>query len=155
MKLISTITFLLSFIYSYGQDSIVKESYPSIIPPISIDSSQHIAPDSTTIILGLVEKKDEQIDLLIEAYLANKKFNGYRIQIFSSSNNKWDAVQVKSNFIRLFPSIQSYLVYQAPNFKVHVGDYLDRLEAHRVLDEIKVQFTSAFLVKGEVAPKHK
>ncbi|MFT5667087.1 MAG: hypothetical protein ACI9DK_001275 [Vicingaceae bacterium] len=153
MKLISTTTLLLSFIFSHGQDSIPVEFSPTMTPPISIDSFQQVTTDSTKIILGLVENKDGKIDLLIEDYLANKNFSGYRIQIFSSSN-KWDAVQVKSDFIRSFPTIKSYLVYQTPNFKVHVGDYLDRLKAHQVLNEVKVQFPSAFLVIGEVDPKH-
>ena len=153
MKLISTTTLLLSFIFSHGQDSIPVEFSPTMTPTISIDSFQQVTNDSTKIILGLVENKDGKINLLIEDYLANKTFTGYRIQIFSSSNNKWDAVQVKSDFIRSFPTVKTYLVYQTPNFKVHVGDYLDRLKAHHVLNEVKVQFPSAFLVKGEVDPK--
>lgn len=109
--------------------------------------------DNANNIKGLVEKKDGKIDLLIEDYTENKKYFGYRIQIFSSSNNRMEAVKAKSEFIRLHPEIKSHLDYQAPNYKVRVGDYLDRLEANRMLIEIRKDFPSAFLVKGEVDPK--
>lgn len=108
--------------------------------------------DSTANIVGLVEVKSEKIDLLIEDYLANKKYNGYRIQIFSSSNNKLEAVKAKSEFLRAFPEVKSYLVYQAPNYKVRVGDFLDRLEATKELLLIQEHFPNAYLVKGEVEP---
>ena len=108
--------------------------------------------DSTANIVGLVEVKSEKIDLLIEDYLANKKYNGYRIQIFSSSNNRLEAVKAKSEFLREFPEVKSYLVYQAPNYKVRVGDFLDRLEANKELLLIQESFLNAFLVKGEIEP---
>ena len=102
-----------------------------------------------------MENKDEKIDLLIEDYLENKKYKGYRIQIFSSSNNKLDAIQAKSEFLKSFPDIKSYLVYQAPNFKVRVGDLLDRLQANKQLLLIQQTFPNAFLVKCEVDPNVK
>jgi hypothetical protein len=92
---------------------------------------------------------------LIEDYVANKKYNGYRIQIFSIANNRLEAVKAKSEFLKNFPDIQSYLVYQAPNYKVRVGDFLDRLGANQQLELIQESFPTAFLVRGEIEPKVK
>lgn len=156
MRLIFVLALFFSFSYSSAQDTL-KNSVPQAeLVPISLDTSkQLITTDTTNTVFGLVEKKSERIDLLIDEYLENKKYNGYRIQIFSSSNNKWDAVQAKSEFLKAFPDIKSYLVYQAPNFKVRVGDFLDRLEANQQLILIQESFPNAFLVKGEVDPKMK
>ena len=154
MRLFYTFLILLTVSPSFAQDSLPHLKETQLIPINKLDSQiQKNTLDSGHSINGLVERKSDKIDLLIEEYLENKKYNGYRIQIFSSSNNKWEAVKAKSEFIRLFPQIKSYLVYQAPNFKVRVGDFLDRLEANEMLKLIQVSFPSAFIVKGEVEPK--
>lgn len=156
MKFLIVLSIVCNFSSLCAQDTLkpflrqIKEAY------VQFDSLRPAAvKDSAPKVSGLVERKDAKIDLLIEDYLENKKFNGYRIQIFSSSNNKLDAIQAKSEFLKSFSDIKSYLVYQAPNFKVRVGDFLDRLEANKQLLLIQEAFPSAFLVKCEVEPNVK
>ncbi|MBL4707219.1 MAG: SPOR domain-containing protein [Flavobacteriales bacterium] len=122
---------------------------------ISNDSIDVLVNDSTTTLIGLVEKKDERIDLLIEDYTKNKKISGYRIQIFASSNNRWEAVKARSGFLKKYPEEKSYLIYQAPNYKVRIGDYTSRLMAHKHLELIKIDFSSAFIVTDEIDPQIK
>lgn len=152
---LSFFLYLLTFCrISLAQDTVSNNTKTVIIQAPKIDSSIIEAViDSHKLVLGLVEVKNEKIDLLIEDYKAHKKYFGYRIQIFSSSNNRLEAVRAKSEFLRKFSQINSYLVYQAPNYKVRVGDFLDRLEAKKELLLIKESFPNAFLVKGEIEPK--
>ena len=103
---------------------------------------------------GLEEAKDEKIDLLLQDYAENKKILGFRIQLFSSSN-RLEAVKVRAEFLQKYPTNKSYLVYQAPNFKVRVGNYIDRLSVSKSLEEIKIDFSSAFVVKDEIEPSLK
>ncbi|MFT6165420.1 MAG: hypothetical protein ACJAV5_000331 [Vicingaceae bacterium] len=156
MKLIIALAFVFSFSTYFAQETLnspVKQTEASTVQVDSLIQATKI--DSSTRVHGLVEKKNGKIDLLIEDYLENKKYNGYRIQIFSSSNNRLDAVKAKSEFLRDFPNTKSYLVYQAPNYKVRVGDFLDRLEANKQLLLIQESFPNAFLIKGEVEPTMK
>lgn len=156
MKLLISLVLTFTFNLCSGQDSIVSRlSVVKLTPAVPESNIVVFDNDSSKTIIGLLEKKSEKIDILIEEYAENKKYNGYRIQIFSSSNNKWDAVQAKTEFIKSYPEIQSYLVYNAPNFKVRVGDFLDRLDASKQLLLIQESFPNAFLVKCEVEPKVK
>ena len=98
----------------------------------------------------LKEYKNSKIDLLLQDYAEHKKNFGFRVQIFSG-NSRWEAVQVKSDFLAKFDEANPpYLVYQQPNFKIRVGDYKNRLEATKFLELYKADFPSAFIVKDEI-----
>lgn len=116
-----------------------------------IESATDTIEQDSLVILGLIEEKDPNIDLLIQDYIDNKSFQGYRIQIFASSE-KLEALKKRAEFIKKYPSEKSYLVYQAPNFKVRVGNYSDRLITHEHLIPIQVDFPGAFIVKDEIEP---
>jgi hypothetical protein len=74
---------------------------------------------------------------------------GYRIQIFFGDKRD-DANLVKSDFLKVYPNVGAYLVYQQPNFKIRVGDFKTRLLATEFLNEIQGKFPMAFLVQDEV-----
>ncbi len=98
----------------------------------------------------LIESKDNRIDLLIQDYTDNKKPMGYRVQLFAG-NSKWEAVKVKSDFLKKYDGEATpHVIYQSPNFKVRVGDYKNRFEAQKFLLLYKVDYPSAFIVKDEI-----
>lgn len=68
-----------------------------------------------------------------------KTMPGFRVQIasFSGTNSKTSAFSLRDRFITDYPSVQAYIVYDEPNFKVKVGDFRTRLEAYAFLQEIK------------------
>ncbi len=83
--------------------------------------------------------------------------NGYRVQIYFDSGNqsKKKANDVKTQFLAKKPDVPCYLVYQAPNFKVRVGDFRSRYEAYKLYREIRNDFPSAYIVKDEISfPKN-
>jgi len=96
--------------------------------------------------------QDKNIDVLVQDYIENKKFTGYRIQLFAG-NSKVEAVKVKSDFISKFENNYPEVIYQVPNFKVRVGNFRDRLEATKMLETYKVEFPSAFIVQDEIELK--
>ncbi|MCL6216776.1 SPOR domain-containing protein [Zunongwangia pacifica] len=70
----------------------------------------------------------------------------YVIQLFSGSNG--DA----SNRIKDYEALYEYparIKYEAPNYKVWVGNFRNRLEADRALLVIKETYPSAFIPKPE------
>lgn len=146
------LVFILSSISAQELNHLNSEK-PNVEENILVDSIEVPFIDTTEKTVGLQEKKDERIDLLIEDYTKNKKVSGYRIQIFASSNNRWEAVKARSEFLKKYPEEKSYLIYQAPNYKVRIGDYIERLEAYESLELIKIDFPSAFIVVDEIDPK--
>ncbi|MCX6232005.1 MAG: SPOR domain-containing protein [Bacteroidetes bacterium] len=97
--------------------------------------------------------QDEKVDELLKKHVkVNEVANtipGFRINIFfqSGNNSKAGAMQCKSNFIAKYPDIEAYVVYEEPNFKVKVGDFRTRMEARGFVQQIKMDFPDAFVIK--------
>jgi hypothetical protein len=100
-----------------------------------------------------ISSQDSLVKLLVNRHIAlgqvKRTMPGYRVQIHFGPQRA-RANEVKSDFLKLYPNVGSYLVYHQPNFKIRVGDFKTRLEALRFLREIQSLYTSAFLVKDDV-----
>ena len=100
--------------------------------------------------------QDNRIGELLEKHRQiNEAFNGmsgYRIQIFfdSGSNAKNRANNERRRFMAMYPSIIAYIIFDAPNFKVRVGNFRSRLEAEKFLKDIVKQFEMAYVVPSRI-----
>lgn len=96
---------------------------------------------------------DEHLDSLVaKSRLANIEaggMQGFRIQIFFGSDRK-EANEARTKFLQLFPETEAYLVYQAPYYKVRVGDYRNQLEAQPVYRKVLTEFEKVFIVPDKV-----
>lgn len=83
--------------------------------------------------------------------LSMQKVWGYRVQIFTGKNRD-EASRIKALFINLFPDVDNYLVYEEPNYKVRVGDFLAKIGARELCEKINKNPTlnGAFVVKSMV-----
>ena len=64
---------------------------------------------------------DERIEQQI-AKKASKQMNGYRLQIcFDSDKSIID--EARNRFISIYPKIDTYVTFEAPNFNLMVGDF--------------------------------
>lgn len=101
-------------------------------------------------------KQDQRItDLIVRHSQINQRkrgTNGYRLEIFFSSTNKAreQAMKTKNDFNLIFPEINSYLLYQMPNFKVRVGDFRNKSEALKAKALIESKYPNAFIVKDVI-----
>jgi hypothetical protein len=97
--------------------------------------------------------KDARLDKLMALYhdadTRNPSITGYRIQIYSESNRA-AVLKVKDDFYAQFPNNRAFVVYQAPNFKLRIGNYRSRLEAYKDLLDISKLYSNAFIVKDEL-----
>jgi len=92
--------------------------------------------------LAVVVKKNEStVSSLRRPY----KAKGYRIQIYNG-NDRSKASQAKVKFMKLFPGIRSYLVYNAPNFRVRIGDFRSRKEAQESYELLTPHFSPCMIV---------
>jgi len=93
--------------------------------------------------------QNESIDELIRTFeAADKKLEGYRIQIFLGKAK--DAQKVRTAFISEYPDIPAYASWQPPNMKVRIGDLKTRLDAERILRIIRKDFPGAYIVKDYI-----
>lgn len=107
--------------------------------------------DSTLLVVA-----DPRIDSLIARHVRINEmkdgFDGWRVQIFSGSGNeaRQAANNMRVDFLAMYPDVPAYLIYQAPNFKVRVGDFRTELDAIHLQRELSYQFPGGFVVKDVV-----
>ncbi len=82
----------------------------------------------------------------------NYAIDGFRIQIFEESGNRssTQAREVMSEFSLKYREIPVYLTWQAPNFKVRVGDFGTRMEAEGFLKKIKRDYPIAWVIRDKI-----
>lgn len=94
----------------------------------------------------------DEVNRLIKKHIAlNEKTEGipgYRIQIFSDSgnNSKRKAMKSKAKFRMSYGDLKAYIIFDAPYYKVEIGNFITRLDAQRVLSQLKDQYPGAFIV---------
>ena len=106
--------------------------------------------------------QDPVIDTLLDRHVEMNKalledednygINGFRIQIFEESGNKSSthAREVIAEFSEKYPETPAYLTWQAPNFKVRVGDFATRMQAEGFLQKIKKDYPIAWVIKDKI-----
>ena len=89
------------------------------------------------------------IDALISKYedilKAKNGIEGWRVQL-AFKEKKEDADKIKIDFINLYPEIPAYLGYEAPYYRVRVGNCKTKLEAIKIRDLISKNFPGAYHV---------
>lgn len=106
--------------------------------------------------------QDPAIDTLLQKHIElnealllntdNYAIDGYRIQIFEESGNKSSTLarEVMAEFSVKYPDVAVYLTWQAPNFKVRVGDFGTRMEAEGFLNKIKRSYPIAWVIRDKI-----
>ena len=96
--------------------------------------------------------KDPRIDQLVEKQgevippATVPQITGYRIQLFFDIDKK--AVdEARSKFIGKYPKIDTYVLYNAPNYFLKVGNFRTQMEAEKIKKTIDNDFPTNFIVK--------
>ena len=80
----------------------------------------------------------------------NKNISMLRIQIYNG--NREDAQIIKEKFEKHKIDSIVDIVYETPNYKIWVGQYVSQLEADRKLLEIRRYFSDAFIFRPVIRP---
>jgi hypothetical protein len=96
------------------------------------------------------EKVDAVLDSIDRFNLIRRSVDGHTIQIYSGQNRE-EAMNAKKKMATEIPELTANLQYQQPKFRVTVGKYFSRLEAHQDLVRIRKSFPSAILVPEKIA----
>jgi len=95
---------------------------------------------------------DERVEQQISKK-ASKQMSGYRLQIcFDSDKSIID--EARNRFISMYPKIDTYVTFEAPNFNLMVGDFRTLIEAERIQAEIHAKFTVVIVHKTQINLPH-
>lgn len=83
---------------------------------------------------------------------AGRNISGYRVRIFFDNKQtaRAESEAALKRFESLYHDVSAYRSYANPYFKVTVGDFRTRSEAMELLERIKYEFPSAFVVKENI-----
>ena len=99
--------------------------------------------------LDILSQKQALINKRTSALTSNGKVKGFRIQIIST-NSRVEAFNVKALVLSRFPDQKVYTTYQAPLFKVRVGDFIKRDEAEKYRKLMLAIFPTGLYVVEDV-----
>ena len=98
---------------------------------------------------SIIVHKDARLDILtLKQAQSNKRsammtssgqYKGYRIQVMSTTKRE-DAFNAKSILLTNFPDQKTYVMYQSPNFKVRIGNFLRQDDADKFRKQLATLF---------------
>ncbi|RYD73199.1 MAG: SPOR domain-containing protein [Sphingobacteriales bacterium] len=74
---------------------------------------------------------------------------GYRVQVFYGSDRR-ELFNQQARFRSSYPKINTYIVYKEPNYYLRVGDFRTRLEAQRLMSELRATFPTLFIFREKI-----
>jgi hypothetical protein len=78
------------------------------------------------------EMAARQAEINKKSYISGPhRRSGFRVQA-ANTQNRDEANAVKAELLRRFPAEKSYLLYQAPNFRVRIGNFLTQKDAFQL-----------------------
>lgn len=96
--------------------------------------------------------QDQRIRQLVNTHIevnSKQKPQGWRIVIFSGLGygTREKAQKVRSRFLSKTENVEAYLIYNEPNYKVHVGDFRIKSEALKLYKSLQKTFPGAYIIK--------
>ena len=99
-------------------------------------------------ITSINEKRINALVIKYENSLKAKNgVDGWRVQLMFKTK-KEEIQKLKIAFIKLYPEIPAYLEYDAPYYRVRVGNCRTKLEAIKIQHQISKRFPGAYPVPG-------
>lgn len=130
----------------YDEDlSLVRPRYKEVVTP---DPSVRKPAEIKRVVSDRALHVNHDLDAVLDTIAVNNRSiryaNGYRIQIYVG-NERRDADAAKLFTYQSFPEILPYVSFSQPTYRVKVGDFMNRIDAERYLQQFKQQFTAAII----------
>jgi hypothetical protein len=89
---------------------------------------------------------DQHLDSVAKVQLKSNRISGFRILLYSG-NEREESARARENAYRIFYKADLYTSYQAPTFKVKLGDYYQWIDAFLDLKKLESVFPQAVIVQ--------
>ncbi len=102
--------------------------------------------------------KDPRVDLLVRKQIeineettrdSRRNMPGFRIQVLNSPD-RGKVFAAKAKVYQEFPDLKPYLLYQAPNYKLKVGNFKTQEEAEEMQKQLERLFPSGLYIIRDV-----
>ncbi len=103
----------------------------------------------------IIIHKDARLDLLTQKQIQINKhaamlnstgqYKGFRVQIMSTGNRD-EAFKIKADLLTKFPDQKSYTIFQSPNYKIRIGNFLKKEDAENYRKQITNLFSQEIYV---------
>ena len=123
-----------------------RRLYLLILAPALFVFSHDIHAQEGTVNIQQNQKVEKLMEVKAELNENNKIRDRFVIQLFNGDNGEANEVIQEYRKTYEYPS---QITYEAPNYKVWIGNFRSRLEADRALLKIKENYPSAFIPKPE------
>lgn len=139
---------ILFFLFSFSGIFLYAQNHAED----SLETEQ-ILPEFLT---DLEIEQDERLVKMLKWHIEsnNKRngINGYRVEIFFSSDldAREMAENKKAEFLSEYPDYPAVVKYVAPNFRVRVGNFRTKNEALKLYKEIEKTYPVAFVVSDVI-----
>lgn len=87
----------------------------------------------------------------VERKLTDSTEKGYRVQVLMT-NKRQEALDAKQKLESAYPFCPVYLIYDAPNFKIRMGDFATKTEALSSYFTLKTEYAAAFVLEDRINP---
>jgi len=74
---------------------------------------------------------------------------GFRIRVYMGNSRK-NADIVRSIYLKNEYEWKHYLTFKDPNFVVEIGDFMTRLQAEKVREQLNLNFSNPYIVLTEI-----
>lgn len=127
-------------------DSLVFVPVSDVDSTLAGKSIFRVLPDNVKVIQSSAISKTMESKAAKDA---SREMSGYRIRIYfdNSRTARGDSESALYRFKARNPGVTAYRTFDNPYFKVTVGDYRNKSEALAALQDIRIYFPSAFIVR--------
>lgn len=99
--------------------------------------------------LEVFTKKQIAINKTTSRMTSNGQYRGYRLQLLSTRSRN-DAYQLKASLLQQFPEEKAYVLFQSPNFKVRLGNFMEKKDAMGFKKQMGKFSQNAYVVEDAV-----
>jgi len=126
----------------------VEKDTATVEPVATADNSKNQPIATTKDVTVALDRK-----LAAIAQNAPATAKGYRVSIYSGTSR--DEASIIKKQAELISGVQVYIQFKTPNFRVKVGDAINRLEANYLLGQLKSDFPAAVVVPDDIVINQK
>jgi hypothetical protein len=95
----------------------------------------------------LLDRKDADITIRSNGPIVSQM--GYRVQIYYGSDRR-AVYKEQARFASLYPTLITYITYKEPNYYLRAGDFRTRLEAQKLMAELRGTYPTLFIFREKI-----
>lgn len=76
---------------------------------------------------------------------------GFRVQAYFGHDRK-EANKIQAKLKQMYPDFETYISYNLPNFRIKIGDFRSRLEAEKLVSQLRPNYPTLFIFNERINP---